>query len=98
MHNPQNEEVDNTESLFEGFASCGRAARLISEHEEQMYQENILSITRSFDHIPTLERSLFELASDPHLTAGVYYTLTTSSTVDGKRNYCARDKIFLKQI
>ena len=59
---------------------------MISEHERILYDENVLSTSRLFDHLPTLERNLFELASDHHLSAGVYYTLTISANIDEKRN------------
>lgn len=77
---------------MERFDACQDAARTLYEFECSLYDSNILSEKRTYDHIPALERTLLELASDPHLTSGVVYCLTITSIIDHK----SKKKLTLK--
>lgn len=66
------------------FRSCSDAARILTNIENDLYQAKILSSERKFDPLPLLERLLFELASDPHLTNGLFYSITLRRTTAGE--------------
>lgn len=74
----------NTRALLERFEACGKAALLLYDFECSLFDAKILSESKMYDHIPALERTLLELASDEHLTTGVLYSLTITTTIENK--------------
>lgn len=60
------------------FGSCQEAATIIESVEKSLYNEKVLDDSAKYPALPDLERLIFELASDVHLTKGAFYSLTIS--------------------
>ena len=57
-----------------------QASSLITSFEADLYDANILCPERKLDSLPLLERLMYELASDPLLTNGLFYSITLVQT------------------
>lgn len=74
------------------FTSCLEASSFVTCLEADLYDARILSHERKMDPLPLLERLLYELASDPFLTNGLFYSITFVQTCPalGEKSMFAR--------
>lgn len=69
---------EDSMNLFTLFRCCKDAALFLARTEAQMYEQKVLSCDRKPEPLLKLERMLYELASDPQLTGGVFYAISIS--------------------
>ena len=69
------------ESLIERLDNCKEAVSMIYLMESELFASKILSPSHKYNALPEIERLLYEFASDPFLTRGVFYSMTISTIV-----------------
>lgn len=69
---------DDAMKLLTLFRSCKEASDLITRIETEMYNLKLLSYERKPEPLMKIERTLYELASDPQVTGGVLYAISIS--------------------
>lgn len=80
--------IEKTRGLLDLFLCCFDVATFLNNMEAELFKSKILS-ERKPEPLIKLELLLYELASDPHLTDGVFYAITISLKNDGeKRRKC----------
>lgn len=90
-NNTEASVLEKTRDLLDLFICCHEVSDFINKMEAEMFSLKILS-ERKPEPFIKLELLLYELASDPHLTDGVFYAISISFTPEGQE----KSKILVK--